>query len=102
MYYRPGIQSTGRLNIRVMPEREREGRVVLGVRGVKAAKPFEAPKKTKKGPIPRVHATTKAARRAFFEAFSLFVAAYREAAQKLREGVRDVVLRWDPESVPVT
>jgi hypothetical protein len=26
VYYRPGIQSTGRLNIRVMPEREREGR----------------------------------------------------------------------------
>lgn len=26
VYYRPGIQSTGRLNIRMMPEREREGR----------------------------------------------------------------------------
>jgi hypothetical protein len=26
VYYRPGIQSTGRLNIRVMPDREREGR----------------------------------------------------------------------------
>jgi tetratricopeptide (TPR) repeat protein len=26
VYYRPGIQSTGRLNIRVMPEREGEGR----------------------------------------------------------------------------
>jgi tetratricopeptide (TPR) repeat protein len=26
IYYRPGVQSTGRLNLRVMPERQREGR----------------------------------------------------------------------------
>ena len=39
-------------------------------------------------PAPFVHAATKAARLAFREAYALFVAAYREAADKLRKGNR--------------
>ena len=71
-------------------EREQEGREVLGEDGVKDADPFDAPKSMKKRPVPRVHATTKAARKAFYEAYSWFLTAYREAAKKLRAGQTDV------------
>ena len=72
-------------------EREREGLEVLGAQQVRRADPFDVPKKMKKSPAPRVHAATKAARKAFYEAYSWFLAAYREAAEKLKAGVVDVV-----------
>ncbi|HEX6862055.1 MAG TPA: hypothetical protein VF414_04520 [Thermoanaerobaculia bacterium] len=39
-------------------------------------------------PAPLYHAATKAAREAFWEAYSAFVAAFREAAEKLKVGDR--------------
>src|SRR3954464_11201076 len=44
-----------------------------------AQNPLRRPKKTKKSPAPAFHA------------YALFVAAYRDAAEKLRAGVRNVV-----------
>ncbi|HEV7509198.1 MAG TPA: hypothetical protein VGS07_30255 [Thermoanaerobaculia bacterium] len=41
-----------------------------------------------RSPAPRVHAATKAARRAFHEAYAAFVSAFREASEKLRRGDR--------------
>ena len=79
------------IETRYEAERQQEGREVLGARGVLKAKPFDSPKPKKKRPRPRVHAATKRVRLAFYEAYAMFVAAYREAAQKLRAGVKDVV-----------
>jgi hypothetical protein len=38
---------------------------------------------------PLVHAATKAARKAFYDAYAWFVAAFRQAAEKLRQGDRN-------------
>ena len=42
----------------------------------------------KKSPAPLYHAATKAVRKAFWEAYATFVAAFREAADRWREGDR--------------
>jgi hypothetical protein len=53
--------------------------------------PFERPKKSS---APRFHAFTKKVRRQLYEAYALFVAAFREAAEKLRAG--DRMARFPP------
>jgi hypothetical protein len=69
-------------------ERKRTGKPVLGVEAILAQDPHDHPERPKKEPAPFVHAATKAARLAFREMYALFVAAYREAAEKLRKGDR--------------
>ena len=69
-------------------ERKRTGKPVLGVAAILAQHPHAHPERPKKSPAPFVHAATKAARLAFREMYALFVAAYREAAEKLRKGDR--------------
>jgi REP element-mobilizing transposase RayT len=71
--------------------RKKTGIKPLGVAVVLAQNPLRRPKKTKKSPAPAFHAASKAVRRELWDAYSLFVAAYRTAAEKLRAGVRDVV-----------
>ena len=46
----------------------------------------------KKSPAPAFHAASLAVRRELWDAYALFVAAYRAAAEKLRAGIRDVAL----------
>jgi hypothetical protein len=75
----------------VAVRRKRTGAKLLGVAGVLAQNPLKKPKKTKKSPAPAFHAASKAVRRELWNAYALFVAAYRTAAEKLRAGVRDVV-----------
>ncbi len=72
-------------------ERKRTGKPVLGVAAILAQDPHDHPERPKKSPAPFVHAATKAARLACREAYALFVAAYREAAEKLRMGNRTVL-----------
>ncbi len=72
-------------------ERKRTGKPVLGVAAILAQDPNGHPDRPKKEPAPFVHAATKAARLAYREMYALFVAAYREAADKLREGNRAVL-----------
>lgn len=69
-------------------ERKRTGKPVLGVAAILAQHPHAHPERPKKSPAPLVHAATKAARLAFREMYALFVAAYREAAEKLWKGDR--------------
>ena len=61
-----------------------------GNRGPPPGRPYQAglagPIKTKKSPSPGFHAATKAARRELWEAYAKFVAAFREASEKLRHG----------------
>jgi REP element-mobilizing transposase RayT len=71
----------------VAADRQSRGVRPLGVKAILAQSPHQKPKKTKKSPAPGFHAATKAARLALWEAYGLFYAAYREAAEKLRKGV---------------
>ena len=68
--------------------REARGVEPLGVEAILRQDPHSLPHHTKKSPAPAVHAASKAARQAFWEAYSAFLAAFREAAEKLKEGDR--------------
>lgn len=69
--------------------RQESGIEPLGVDGVRAQNPETRTRKLKKSPAPFVHAVTKAARKAIWEAYAWFVAALREAADKLGAGDRN-------------
>ncbi len=58
----------------------------LGLRRIRRQRPLDRPKKLKKSPAPLCHCATKRVRRMFWEAYSLFYAAYREASEKLKVG----------------
>ncbi len=78
--------------------RKRTGTKPLGVAAILAQNPLKRPKKTKKSPAPAFHAASKTVRRELWNAYALFVSAYRDAAEKLRTGIRDVV--FPPGSFP--
>ena len=61
----------------------RKGIQPLGVKAVLAQDPLHRPKTIAKSPAPFIHAATQAARQVMYEAYAWFVAAYREAAEKL-------------------
>jgi hypothetical protein len=64
------------------------GRIPLGVAGVLRQSPETHPERSKKSPAPLYHAVTRAVRKAFWEAYATFVAAFREAGDRLRAGDR--------------
>jgi REP element-mobilizing transposase RayT len=68
--------------------RSLEGLPVLGVEAILAMDPQHRPAHLDRSPAPLVHAATKAARKAFYDAYAWFVAAFRKAAEKLRQGDR--------------
>ena len=81
----------------------------LGLRRILRQRPLDRPKKLKKSPAPFAHCATKQVRRIFWEAYSLFYAAYREAVEKLKvgdlsaafpEGSFLPALPFRPESAP--
>jgi len=90
----------------------REGTRPLGVKALRAQDPHERPEKLKKAWAPAFHAATKAVRQELVEAYRGFVGAYREAAQRLRQGhgapgfpggsfpPRLAFVGWMPESAP--
>ena len=62
------------------------GPVPMGPEAIQEIHPFERPSVTKKSPAPWVHAASKAVREQMKTAYRLFVAAYRSAAKRLRNG----------------
>jgi len=70
-------------------ERELQGATVVGALLVRQQDPHTRSRKLKKSPAPLVHAATKRERIAWREGFGFFVAAYRFAADLLKEGVLD-------------
>ena len=56
---------------------------------MRAQNPETRPRKIKKSPAPLFHALRKKVRKALWEAYGLFFAAFREATEKLRAGDRD-------------
>ena len=68
--------------------REARGVSSMGVAAILRQDPHSRPNHTKKSPAPLFHAASKAARQTFWEAYSAFVAAFREAADRLKAGDR--------------
>ena len=69
-------------------ERKRTGREPLGTENILRQHPHTCPNKTKKSPAPRFHAASKAAREGLRKAYGIFLAAFREAAERLKAGDR--------------
>ena len=67
-------------------ERRTTGKTVLGVEAIMATDPHHRPAKLDRSPAPDFHARRKAVRQAMREAYAWVVAAYREAAERLRAG----------------
>jgi len=65
---------------------QRAGTMPLGKAKMLAANPHDRPRRVKRSPAPAFHAASKKARVLLRDAYRLFVAAYREAADKLRRG----------------
>jgi len=68
--------------------RSLQGTSVLGVEAILEKDPQHRPAAIDASPAPLVHAATKAARKAFYDAYAWFVATFREAAERLRQGDR--------------
>ena len=69
--------------------RSLKGLTVLGVKAILAKDPLHRPAALARSSAPLVHAATKAVRKAFYDAYAWFVAAFREAAERLRRGDRE-------------
>ncbi len=72
-------------------ERRLTGQKVAGVKKILRTKPLSYPKTVEKSPKPRFHAFRKSVYKQMWEAYSWVLAAFREAADRLRDGDRDVV-----------
>ena len=70
----------------------------MGAEAILRQDPHARPNQTKRSPAPACHAATKGARERFWEAYSAFVAAFREAADKLKAG--DWTARFPVGSFP--
>ena len=70
----------------------------MGPEGVRAQNPESRPRKIKKSPAPFCHALRKKVRKGLWEAYGMFVAAFRGAAEKLRGG--DPTAEFPPGSFP--
>lgn len=69
---------------------ERSCRVPLGIASILRQDPQTRPNWTKKSPAPMFHAATQAVRKAMRATYSRFVAAFRYAARRLKDGDRTV------------
>src|SRR5689334_114082 len=69
-------------------ERECRGLEPLGVAAILRQSPHMRPNRTKKSPAPLFHTVAKEVRETFWVSYSTFVAAFREAAERLKGGDR--------------
>ncbi|HTG36176.1 MAG TPA: hypothetical protein VLB76_24920 [Thermoanaerobaculia bacterium] len=74
-------------------QREKSGKQPLGPDAIRRQDPRTEPSRTKKSPAPRFHAFHKEARQELHRLYFEFVAAFREAADRLRSGTGTPVFR---------
>ncbi|HSS77043.1 MAG TPA: hypothetical protein VLV54_09890 [Thermoanaerobaculia bacterium] len=75
-YYRARIAAlVETIEAEAARERDRTGASVLGVKAILASAPLHRPSSLARSPAPRVHAATKAARKAFYEIYAAFMSA---------------------------
>jgi hypothetical protein len=70
-------------------QRKRSGQQPLGPDAIRLQDPRTHPNRTKKSPAPRFHAFRKGARQELHRLYFEFVAAFREAAGRLKSGDRN-------------
>ncbi len=70
-------------------ERRARGIALLGVKAIQRQNAKRRPNRIKRSPVPAFHAASKRARLALVAAYRWFVAAYRDASERLRNGDRD-------------
>ena len=73
---------------RAATERKRTGRPVLGVKAILAEDPLHRPAHLDRSPAPLFHVATQAMWQTLYDAYAWFVAAFRDASEKLRAGDR--------------
>jgi hypothetical protein len=97
--YRERIASLlARIEADARAEREKRGTKPLGREAVLAQDPHDKPVRSKKSPAPRFHAFRKSVRRELYDAYASFVAAFRDASEKLRAG--DLTAKFPSGSFP--
>jgi hypothetical protein len=79
-------------------KRRLHDRPAKGPESVLAQEPHGAPETLKKSPAPLFHAASRRVRQEFYEAYKYFVAAFKDAAARLRAGESDVL--FPAESFP--
>ena len=79
-------------------ERAKKGVEPLGAEKILAQDPESRPETLDRSPAPFVHAATRKIRKELWDAYGWFVAAYREAVDKLRNGDRNAA--FPPGSFP--
>lgn len=79
-------------------EREARGIEPLGVGAILKQRPHTRPNQTKRSPAPLFHVVAKEVRETFWLMYSSFVAAFRDAAEKLKTG--DLSARFPVGSFP--
>jgi hypothetical protein len=79
-------------------ERVKKDLEPFGVEKILAQDPETRPETLDRSPAPFVHAATRKIRKELWEAYGWFLAAYREAADKLRNGDRNAA--FPPGSFP--
>ncbi len=67
-------------------QREATGKTVLGRAAILKQQPHERPARSKKSYAPLFHAASRKVRRDLYDGYRAFVAAFREAADRLRDG----------------
>jgi len=88
----------GQIEATAAAERARKGVEPLGVEKILAQDPETRPEVLDRSPIPFIHAATRKIRKELWDAYGWFVAAYREAADRLRNGDRNAA--FPPGSFP--
>ena len=97
--YRARIEQLVRdINDTAHQMREEKNLKPLGVKAILAQNPFAPPEQPKKSPSPLFHAVKREVRKALWEAYAWFVAAFREAAERLRVG--DLAAKFPAGSFP--
>jgi hypothetical protein len=91
-----------KIDVDAAAQREANGLKPLGADAILRQDPRTEPNQTKKSPAPRFHAVRKWIRKELYQAYTLFVQAYREAAELLRMGNRNAVFprRCFPPPLP--
>jgi len=91
-------QVVAEVEAKAASQRKATGRPPLGADAILRQDPTKRPDHVKRSPAPLFHAASRRVRHELRDAYYAFVAAYREAAEKLRAGFRDVI--FPPESFP--
>lgn len=68
--------------------RRESGREPAGVAVIRSQNPLGQPVKAKRSPAPLVHAASRRVRLEIYKMYAIFVAAFREAAERLKSGDR--------------